>query len=155
MYGWGNGWYGYMYEAAYWEMQQLSNLPWGTTYNNERDFLNNNQSATRFYADPEDRPGSTYLNYSTFTGDMAYDLEKYGGALVASVDTVGLPNWNGVTVSHYVSINGWDPTDGNLNYADTAWNDSRGSTFANERMSAYSFWQSAIQGTHSGNLVIY
>lgn len=157
VYGWGNGWYGYLYEAAYWEMEQApagSGLAWGTEYYAERDFLTNNQSYNVFAADPEDR-GTGTLTYSNFTSDTAFDLEDYGGALVAAVDTYGLPEWGSISVRHYVPINGWNPWNGNLNYVDTAWNDSGGSTFTNRSMSANNFYNSAIDGAHSDSLVIW
>jgi hypothetical protein len=90
--------------------------------------------------------------------DMAYDLENYGGALVAAVNTQGLPNWGGLVVNHFVSVNGYNPSALSINYVDTAdqTNGTGGGTFINTSMGEHQFWQNAIHNANNPTqLVIY
>lgn len=174
VFGWGNGWYGLLYEAAYREMTFIgsgSTVVWGTPWSQERTYLNSKQSRNTFSADPWDE-GRSSMPESYFTFDINNDLQGSGGAVMAGVDSAGLPNWRGTHVDHFISVNGWNPsgygsnTENNgtpyLNYADTA-DQSTPPTFGNFHMREHDFYANAIyssatnpDGSHiSEQLVIW
>lgn len=51
--GWGQGWYGYLYDTAYHSMDWEGGT-WGTTWWREKATLNTNQPNNYFIADPYD-----------------------------------------------------------------------------------------------------
>ena len=55
---------------------------------------------------------------------MGYNFQQHSWPTIAAVTTLGLVNWAGQDIDHFISINGWDPTDNKVTYTDTA-NDSR------------------------------
>lgn len=152
--GWGQRWYGYLYDTAYHSMDWEGGT-WGTTWWREKATLNANQSANYFIADPYDsNPGlnNNVITKSNFKGDLDYDLKGYGGAFMASVDTQYLPNWAGYgSAEHFVSVSGWNPTGGGYNgvpyvkYADTA---DQGSTNQNRAISLDDFYNSMAGYSH-------
>ena len=73
---------------------------------------------------------------------------------MAAVTTLGLVNWTGQDIDHFISINGWDPTDNKVTYTDKA-NDSR-ATPGSFVESEPSFYYNALQGgTMSEKMVLW
>jgi len=154
VYGWGWGWYGFLYEAAYWEMKYSGGgVPWGTYWWKEKQFLNNNQASNYFIADPQDF-GRSYLTEKNFKSDLDYDLHLHGGATMAAVDTAGLNNWSGAHVDHFLSVNGWNPGSSWVAYADTADQSYPGPTFGNFYEAESTFYVNAVRGPYSEQLVL-
>lgn len=149
VYGWGSGWYGFLCEAAYWEMQWVgkNNQNWGTAWQSEQSFLNNNQSQNYFASE-------TAPSNSDFKYDIDWDLQTNGGASFTAVDTVNLPNWGGTEADHFISVNGWDPTDQQVKYADTAYQ-NEGATYgewpSTGGMSESTFYNNALMWGSSHN----
>lgn len=164
---WGNGWYGFLNRAAYYEMvwaydSRIGTSVWGTYWSTEKSWINQNEGANSYISDPCDTGtncnttnGAPYhaLSYSSFDGDLNYDLNYYGLAAMAAVDTAGLSNWNGSHYDHFVSVNGWDPTDHNIAYSDTG-NDP-GMTSGTFYPSESSFYNYALQGSMAEKMVLY
>lgn len=159
-YGWGNGWYGFLYQAAYWEINyDGGSLAWSAGYSQEQSFLNNNQSANVFTAD---QASNGTLTEAGFKYDLDWDLHQHGGATFTAVDTNGLKNWNyGGNVSHYISANGWNPNSSyQLTYADTAdqhpAGQSTGTTYGESQATdGHSFYTNAVLGYHSDKVVMW
>ncbi|HZU12162.1 MAG TPA: hypothetical protein VFB58_04920 [Chloroflexota bacterium] len=157
VYGWGWGWYGYLYEAAYWEMGYSSQYGWGTTWQSLKSFINNNDNnANTFIDDPYDEGGGT-LTQSDFNGDASFDLEQYGGAIIAEVSTDSMPEWStNSNADHFVPVNGWNTSNSYVNWVDTAYQSGRsfenngGNTFGNYNDPAYVIYD-AIMGSYSSH----
>jgi hypothetical protein len=191
----GFGWYGYMYKAADNELNWEQGSHWGTNWWYEEGFLNHQlRSVTSTRHDPGSRryvpfqafladphwvtpyPGSKYL--SSFTKDVAVDVQTRHGALMAAVNTENLRGRYGQPGDHFVSVMAIDKNEQNLKYADTGWSppytsgglsnpNAWGNTAAQPQgnpheMSIFDFYTQAVtdanpfpQGTHPASEMMW
>lgn len=164
---WGNGWYGFLNRSAYYGMvfaydSRQGKSVWGTYWTSEKYWINQNESADAYISDPCDSGANCNttsgapryaLSYSTFNSDLQFDIYGYGLATMAAVDTAGLGNWTYGGVDHLISVNGWDPTDGQIKYSDTG-NDS-GMTSGTYQTSETYFYYNALQGNMAEKMVLW
>lgn len=166
---------GFLLDAAFHELSYGPDLryhqnTWGTYYSDERTLLSqyankygSSKSKSGYHVDPcDDKNADCNTSYGAPWGglslnnlreDLLIDLSYRHRALMAAVDTSGLPWWGKGGIDHYISIVGWyhvtnarDASKEQVELVDTANDPQEKNHDYIHVMSLQKFYNNALQG---------